>query len=281
MRFWLPLVALIVAAVLAWRIGKRSRLAAFAIIWMLVFLAPALIGLPVFPVGEWIHDRYLYLPSFGFCLLVIMVIAQLPSKRELSRLPAAPTAVVFLLAAAMALGTSLEEIPWSNDFTLFLHAALLQPESPQAQSHLATEFYHRGDVADAEVRYQTAIRLDPANWKNRLAYGIVLYYTGQFARSDRELADAIAIQPHDSNEYFYQGMDRFNLGDFQSAQQAFAQAVKAGPARMRYHFWLGFALERQGRLAEAKAEYQIELAEHPDTDSEARARLDALSSKSN
>jgi tetratricopeptide (TPR) repeat protein len=280
-RFWLPFLALIVAAVLAWRIGKRSRVAGFSLVWMLVFLSPALIGLPVFTVGEWIHDRYLYLPSVGFCMLLVMAIAQLPSKRELFRLPALPTAVVLLLAAAMAFGTSVEEIPWSNDFTLFLHAALLQPESPQAQSHLATEFYRRGDVADAEFRYQKAIQLDPANWKNRLAYGLMLFYSGQFERSDRELADAIAIQPRDSNEYFYQGMDRFNLGQYESAQQAFAQAIKTGPTRTRYHFWLGFALERQGHLEQAQAEYQDELTQHPDTDTDARARLHALNSRTN
>jgi tetratricopeptide (TPR) repeat protein len=176
----------------------------------------------------------------------------------------------------MALGTSIEEIPWSNDFTLFLHAALLQPASPQAQSHLATEFFRRGDVGDAELRYQESIELDPTNWKNRLAYGLMLYYSGQFEKSDGELAKAISIQPHDSNEYFYQGMDRFNLSQFESAEQAFAQAIKTGPTRSRYHFWLGFALERQGRLSEAKAQYEIELAQHPDTDTQAGARLDAL-----
>jgi tetratricopeptide (TPR) repeat protein len=275
-RFWLPFLGLVLAAVLAWRIGKRSRIAGLAMIWVITFLAPALIGIPVFSVGEWIHDRYLYLPSFGFCLLVAALIAQLPSRRELFGLPAAPTATVLLLAAAMAWGTSIEEIPWSNDFTLFLHAAHLQPASPQAQAHLATEFYRRGDVADAEVRYQKAIELDPSNWKNRLAYGLVLYYSGQFEKSDRELANAIGIQPDDSNEYFYQGMDRFNLGQFESAEQAFAQAIKTGPTRSRYHFWLGFALERQGRLDQARTQYETELAQHPETDTQARARLDGL-----
>ena len=278
-RFWLPLLALFFAVVLSWRIGRRVRLAGFALLWIAVFLAPALIGLPVFMIGEWIHDRYLYLPSFGFCLLAVLVISQLPSKRELFRLPAAPTATILLLAAAMALGTSIEELPWTNDFTLFLHATLLQPGSPQAQSHLATEFFRRGDVPDAELRYQYSIRLNPADWKTRLAYGLVLYYSGQFERADQELQNAIAVQPRDSNEYFYLGMSRFNLGHYQAAEQAFAMAISTGPARTRYHFWRGFTLEREGRLSEAKAEYESELALHPDTDTQARERLQSIAKK--
>ena len=275
-RFWLPFAAMILAAILVWRIGTRSRLAGLAFVWMLVFLAPAFLGIPAFLRGEWIHDRYLYLPSFGFCLLLVQIIAQFSSKRELFGLPAAQTATVLLLAAAMALGTTLEALPWTNDFTLFLHAARLQPNNALAQSHLAAEFYRRGDREDAELRYQQSLRLDPTNWKNRLAYGLMLFYTEQYEKSDQELQKAIAIQPRDSNAYFYQGMDRFNVGNFVGAEQAFREAIRTGPARTRYHFWLGFSLERQGRLTDAKTEYQKELAEHPDTDTVARQHLRGL-----
>ena len=279
-RFWLPFLGLIVAGVLAWRIASRSRLVGLALAWILVFLAPAIIGLPVFVVGEWIHDRYLYLPSFGFCFLVVLAISQIPSKRELFHLPAVPTAIVLLLGAAMAFGTSIEELPWTNDFTLFLHSTLLQPDSAQAQSHLATEFFRRGDIPDAEQRYQNSLRLDPANWKTQLAYGLMLYYSGQFEKADRRIANAIAVQPYDSNQYFYQGMCRFDMGNYPGAEEAFAKAVNAGATRSRYHFWLGFTYEREGRLSEAKAEYEKELAQHPDTDTQAKERLDGLESKS-
>jgi Flp pilus assembly protein TadD len=74
-------------------------------------------------------------------------------------------------------------------------------------------------------------------------------------------------------------MDRFSLGQYSSAEQAFARAIQTGPTRTRYHFWLGFTLERQGRLEEARTQYQMELAQHPDTDTLAKARLDSLKSE--
>ena len=71
-------------------------------------------------------------------------------------------------------------------------------------------------------------------------------------------------------------MSRFQLGDFSGAQNAFQQTIKASPGRSRYHFWLGFALEKQGKFDEARAQYEEELREHPDTDTEAKERLEGL-----
>ncbi|MGZ4816409.1 MAG: hypothetical protein ACXVZV_13420, partial [Terriglobales bacterium] len=51
-RFWLPLLAWIAVAGLAWHYRKRWPVASFALTWTLLFLAPAIVGLSIFPVGE-------------------------------------------------------------------------------------------------------------------------------------------------------------------------------------------------------------------------------------
>lgn len=279
-RFWLPSLCILLAGILLWRIGRRSRLTGFAFVWMFVFLAPAFIGLPAFIRGEWMHDRYLYLPSFGFCLLVVYAISQIPSKRELFHLPAVPLLTVLTLAVLMVFAIGIEELPWHDDFHLYMHAVAVQPESPQAQAHLATEFFRRGDVAAAEQHYAMSLALSPFDWKNITTYGLMLYYSGQFREADRELQGAIALQPRDSNLYFYQGLCRFNLQNYPAAENAFQQAIRVGPRLPRYHFWLGFALEKEGRLNEARAEYEQELLQHPDTDTQVRQRLEEISSRS-
>ena len=272
-RFLLPFLTLVLAVVLCWRIGKRSRLAGLMMVWVLVFLAPAIIGLPAFPIGEWIHDRYLYLPSFGFCLLLVHTLTQLPSRRELFGLPATSTVVVLLLSAAMAFGTAYEEQYWATEFMLFARGTHVAPNSALAKAHLANDFFRRGDLENTERLYQEALRLDPGSWKNQVAYGLMLFYSEQYDRADKQLAKSIAMVPGDSNQYFYQGLSRFNQGHFVSAEDAFKQAMKVAPNRPQYHFWLGFTYEREGRTADAKAEYQAELAQHPDSDTKARDRL--------
>jgi len=278
-RFWLPMLALIVAAILAWRIGKRSHLAGLGLAWLFIFLAPAILGIPAFSRGEWVHDRYLYLPSFGFCLLLVHAISQLTTEREIFGLPAVPSAIALVLAAAMAFGTTYEEQYWANDLLLFAHATRVAPNSAWAKTHLANELYHRGDLQNVDQLYQEALRIDPKAWKIRVSYGIVLFYLNQFQRADEQLSEAIALVPYDSNPYFYQGLSRFNLGNYTGAERGFKEAIQHSPHHVRYHFWLGFTYEKEGRLNEAKAEYQEELADHPDTDTVARERLNALENR--
>jgi protein O-mannosyl-transferase len=275
-RFWLPLVGLVLAAIVAWRIGKRSRLTGLALVWIFAFLAPAIVGLPAFALGEWIHDRYLYLPSFGFCLLLVHAITQLPSKRDLFGLPDTPTALVASLAMVMAAGTAYQEQYWRTDFMLYARSAQISPNNAWANSHLANEFFRQRDFAAADRLYQDALRLDPTNWRNRIAYGLMLFYSQQYERADQALAASISLSATDPNQYFYQGMSRFNLGRFAAAEQAFTLAIHYGPRNARYHFWLGFSLERLGQLDEAESEYRKELDLHADTDTPARQRLEAL-----
>lgn len=275
-RFWLPMLAWILVGILMWRIAKRSRTFALSLIWIFVFLLPAIIGLPAFSIGEWIHDRYLYLPSFGFCMLIVHVVGLLPSKREIFGNAAVPATVVFVLSAAMAFTTSWEEQYWANGLLLFAHGAKVAPNSALNLVHLANEVLRRGNREDTDRLYRKALAIEPNNWKNNLSYGLMLYYTDRFAEADQQLARSIALQPWDSNQYFYQGMSRFNLGDFAGAEKDFEQAVMKGPLRPRYHFWLGFSLEKQNRMGEARQQFEEELKEHPDTDTPAQQHLENL-----
>ena len=86
----------LVLGLLAWlwarRLGKASpvdqRLAAFAWAWILIPFIP-LLDLSVLPVGEIAHDRYLYLPSIGFSILLAMALRCIrPGKLRLLGLPA-------------------------------------------------------------------------------------------------------------------------------------------------------------------------------------------------
>ena len=54
---------------------KDARVIAFACLWMVLTLLPVL-NFRLLPEGEIAHDRYLYLPSVGFVVLVAIVLRQ-------------------------------------------------------------------------------------------------------------------------------------------------------------------------------------------------------------
>ncbi len=72
----LPGIPVILAAAGLWVWSKRSMKAAVATVWLVIPILPAL-DLRAFIEGHLVHDRYLYLPSFGFAMLVAMGLRRL------------------------------------------------------------------------------------------------------------------------------------------------------------------------------------------------------------
>lgn len=276
LRFLLPFVVLLVVGLAIWRLARHSKVLVFSLLWILTFLAPAIAALPVFFVGEWVHDRYLYLASFGFCLLVGYAIGHLPSRTARFGYPAVQTMLILILAGLMSLGTAWQEQYWANSLLLFVHSVNVAPHNPWAKGFLAAELLRRGDKANARRMYEAALSLDPGNWKNNVAYAIMLYNEGDYRRADALFSRAISGDPRDANAHFDQGLSRFNYGNYSGAENSLREALGRNPELPMAHYWLGYSLEKQGKFDPARCEYMTESLLHPSSKIDAEARLQVL-----
>ncbi|MFQ5335879.1 MAG: hypothetical protein ACE5DN_07370, partial [Flavobacteriales bacterium] len=93
---------------------KRKKLLSFCILqFMISFL---LFSNLFFPIGTFMNERFMYLPSLGFCILLAWLIAsKLPALLRSSQ---AITAVFLLLLAAYSYKTVSRNHAWRNDYTL-------------------------------------------------------------------------------------------------------------------------------------------------------------------
>ena len=95
-RFWgAALAVVVILAAAAWLV-RRSAVGRRALAFTIIFILPVLNPKAFRPQESLLHDRYLYLPSIGFCLLIAMALAWLASRlvaRE-RQVFAAATAVV-------------------------------------------------------------------------------------------------------------------------------------------------------------------------------------------
>jgi Tfp pilus assembly protein PilF len=254
-------------------------LATFALLWTFLFLIPAIAGLAIFPVGEWIHDRYLYLPSFGLCLYLGFLIGRLRSEQKLFGLPALSTTAAMMLAAILSFGTAWQQQFWANSLVLYVHAVNEAPQNPWPKGYLAGELLRRGDRMNARRMYEAALALDPKNWKNNVAYGLMLYDEHDYRGADEYITRALNGDPSDPNAHFDQGLSRLNYGNYASAESSFREAVRRNPSLPEVHYWLGVCLENQGKLNEARSEYQSEFQLHPNTTTNAEQRFRELAPK--
>ncbi|HSE38716.1 MAG TPA: hypothetical protein VLG74_15555, partial [Blastocatellia bacterium] len=81
LEFILPLAGLIALAFAGWRV-RSSIVARFAILWFAINLVPVL-NLSAFSEDFLVQERYVYIPSIGFSILLAIVIAKAPIEKWL------------------------------------------------------------------------------------------------------------------------------------------------------------------------------------------------------
>ena len=269
--FVLPLAGLVAVVFLvslgARRLAKTApedgRLVVFLCAWVLIPFIP-LLDLSVLPVGEIVHDRYLYLPSIGFCILLAMALRRIPSgKLKVLGLPASQSVAVLLLALVFGISTPMEDRYWANDLKLYSRGVSRAPQNKLARTNLGNAMGEEGRYTEALALYQEVLARDPGFWLAIYNTGYTYYRMGRLPEAEQYLKRAIAVNGVDSDEYFYLGLTWLKLGDVDDAEKAVRQALKLQPGGLAYHFALGMILKLKGDIPGALAQFKEELRNFP------------------
>jgi protein O-mannosyl-transferase len=231
-RFWLPVIALAAVAASIWYWTRRTgdRIVAFAGLWMVVTLIPVLY-LRNFSNGDFVRDRYVYLPSVGFVILLAKLIRLLPTLKSLSS-AAVQAVATTVLVLAYCVGSYAQQVYWGSELLVFARGNALYPESAYAAIGFAKELSRRGAYDRAADLLKTAIRNRPD-----LGAGYFLLAEISVKRGDKErgrvyLDKAIARFP----SYLNSEVGKIDvagiygqLGDYDHALALCSQVLQAEP----------------------------------------------------
>jgi len=184
--------------------------------WTLLFLVPVLgvVRISSAPMAE----RFLYLPSVGFALLVAVAFER--GARRVLR-PVLLWSACAIVAAGFLAATLTRSAVWQDGTTLFADLARTSPVYvAQAHSNMGFRYHQQGLYEQALESYGRATALQPAAPE-------ILTNVG---------ASLLAL-------------DRLT-----EAEDAYRRAVASREDYPEAHFGLGAALLRQGRLDEAEVE---------------------------
>jgi tetratricopeptide (TPR) repeat protein len=199
-RFFVPL--LVVAALVygAWRV-RGSRAARFAVLWFAINLLPVL-NLGAFGADFLVQERYVYIPSVGFSLLLAMALARVPLERwfAIGRRATAQVALVAIIAVLLTAKTVAQNSVWKDDMTLWSHGAEVADDQPMAHFILGHKFINeqKMDKAIEELEKFNELREDNVVVLHNLAAAHLLRYEYEYtfdrAHADRAHIDrAIAL----------------------------------------------------------------------------------------
>jgi tetratricopeptide (TPR) repeat protein len=281
-----PAAVLGAALVGVWYWNRRAgnSIVAFAALWLLVGLAPALY-LRNFSNGDFVRDRYMYLPSIGFALLAAMGLRQLPSIKGWSA-QAVQACAVLVLCGGYACASIAQQVYWANDLMVLLRGQSLYPKNPYTMLGLAKEYSQRGAHERAIALAQAVVRDHPEYGYGPLALAEVYIHAGRFeegrvwldrvnpdyAKSEVGMAGVAGLygqmgdyerafalcseilqrEPNLYSALYNCGNVHLLDGQYPQAEQLLARAVQLVPEQAAPKHFLGRALLEDGKNAEAQ-----------------------------
>lgn len=186
-----------------WRVAAGAALALVFLLALFLsrrrtapFMGLLIMAVPLLPVlyvpalsSSAMADRYLYLPSAGFAVLLAALAARLGPR-------AGRAAFVLgaVLLAAWAVGSFSRSQVWKSDRSLWADAVEKAPNTPNAHYNYAWAAHKAGDARTAVEHYRRALLLAPSADAH---YNIGVIYMSQsmLDEAEKEFMAALAVDP--------------------------------------------------------------------------------------
>lgn len=255
--------------------AEEAKAMAFACLWMALTLLPVL-NFRLLPENEIAHDRYLYLASVGFAILVAIALRQATGVAgSFSKRPVGYLLGALVLSLAMGWATVRQILYWADDITLNFRAHEIAPHNVSATTSLAAAVAQKGMDGAAMALYQQALAIQPTFWRANVNLAYLYYAHGDYPEAARFFETACAADPTDGDQFLYFGMALMRMGQVTEAERAVRTAMLVRPGGKNYHLGLGMVLRGEGKLAEARDQTAAELADDPQNP-QAKTLLDEI-----
>jgi protein O-mannosyl-transferase len=182
-----------------------------------------------FPIGVWVAERTLYLPSIAVSISVVGLLTPLWRGGDAKRRNLA----VGVLGTVLVLGTvrSLMRAPvWKDSETVAANLAEEHPESYRAQWWLARSFADGGDFPRALRWYDSAIDVNPQDVLLRLGRIRALLLAGEAEAAAQALAE---LQPAYPDYFIYLAQSAIMRDRVPEARAAVREGLERFPEEVR------------------------------------------------
>jgi len=229
---------------------RKNRLISFGILWFFINLVieSSVIAL------DMIFEHRLYLPMFGFALIVsYLTFHFLSNKRSL--------AVVISAVITLSLGTAtnIRNRVWQNNITLWSDVVTKNPQNQRAHSNLGVALKDADRTDEAIRHYSKALRINPWDVEVHNNMGNALDGQGKTDEAIDHYLRALQIDPMYARAHRNLGVVLGNQGRINEAISHFSKALRINPELAEAHNSLGVILANQGKTTEAIKHFSEEL----------------------
>jgi tetratricopeptide (TPR) repeat protein len=252
-------VALMVLAFLFVFFWNRVRLVSFGLLFFFLNLAPVL-NAPWMAANVF-TERYLYLPTVGFCW--VLGWAGTTLWRATTSHSAWWRGIVVVSVLAIAALCTLRIIrrnrDWHDNETFYKATLALQPDAYIIHINLAAIYLDRDDFKNAEQELREADKVAsdyPLLLNN---FGLLNLKLKRYDEALGYLIRSVMRTPNDPQTHLYLALVYDQTGKADYAEREYRTAINLSPLSQRAHAGLGEFYFDQGRLLEAETQFQESL----------------------
>lgn len=258
LRFFLPTAILLALAALLW-IYRRSLSSQ-------VWIAIALIAAPLLPVLNLrvfhfeyiIQDRYLYLPSIGFCYLLAILIVRLASRQKQFAV-----GLAILLVIIFGAGTVAQNRVWHDAVALWQRAIYYAPNSWSTHYNLGLAYLNRRVYQAALNELTVAHRLNSREPSVLNNLALAQNASGLKFEAIATLKEALQIAPELVEAHNNLGTILFEHKMFDEAWHEFNEVLARDPSSTSARFNLARTLVEKHEYEPANRQFEAVLASDP------------------
>jgi tetratricopeptide (TPR) repeat protein len=275
--FMLPLLIIGICFILTWltyrKLGRDSIVAFF---FFSMPLLPAL-NLKIFHPAYLVQDRYLYIPSIGFCFLLALIIRSL----QKARIPQYSCALL-TIAIALSWGASVtaQNLIWRDGESLWHRAEIMVPYNWNFPYNVAIAQIDRRDFESARQNLERAAKMaglsrEAAPIYNNLS--LVFFNLGDTEKAIKLAQVTIELDPTLLEAYNNLGVYYASRKEYAEAKKLFEFVLKRNPRSTMARSNLADAQAVMGDHDEAIRNYRIILNQIPqDYDSRFKLAISLL-----
>jgi len=209
-------------------------------------------------------ERYLYLPSIGYSLLIAIGLSNL--HRLSARWRTASVSLFIVVVTLYSIASASRASVWKDSYTLWSDAAAKSPQSGRPHVALGDAYRDRGLINDAIEEYRIALTLMP----NEMAAGVYADLGMLYARQGFEdngiayLKTALTLDPKNAIAHNYLGVIYGELGRHQEAIEHLQAALRLNPNFEDAYRHLGIAYYNAGQVERSIEPFERAITLDPD-----------------
>lgn len=218
--FWIIMAALFFKS-LCRSSTQQTRTVTMALAFLIIPFLPA--TNLFFRVGFVIAERALYLPSAGFCVIVVVGVSKLcqdKDRREMVKY------CLYYLIVMFAIKSVHRSSQWRQEMSLFSSGAKVCPLNAKVHYNIAKLNGDQGNVDVAINKYRLAIELNDEYDQAMNNLGNIMKERGELIEAERLLTKAVSIRESFAAAWMNLGIVQASLHKNKSAERSYYTALK-------------------------------------------------------